>query len=68
MLDTDFFEYSKKSFLEVRNNTISQLDAMGIAYTTPQGAFVFFNAGMSGDGLLFFFGGGQKMNQGHLAG
>ena len=51
LLDTEFMEFSKRSYQEVRTFVTAQFDDMGIEYANPQGAFVYFHAGMNGEAL-----------------
>lgn len=53
LLDTQFMEYSKRRYQEVRNYVKAEFDKMGIQYADPQGAFVFFRPGngLTGDAL-----------------
>lgn len=42
--DTEFMEYSRGSYIAVRNLVCSEFDRMGITYAKPQGAFVLFDS------------------------
>ncbi len=44
--DKAHMEANRQKYKEVRDYVCSQFDRMGIKYASPQGAFIYFNAGM----------------------
>ncbi len=50
--DTAHMEANRKNYKEVRDYVCKEFDRLGIKYAAPQGAFVYFKAGMPGADLV----------------